>query len=215
MQPTASTALTRFQSWLGECLAGPREARSARQRAGFVDAVLPKGGVGAELGVFKGRFSPVLLDGTNARRLHLVDPWYLLTPRWHWGHGDRSTVGAVRRILRRWQAEIEAGRVVVHIGDDREVLASLDDHSLDWVYLDSSHAYQHTVEELALLRRKVRPGGVIAGDDWRPDPSHPHHGVHRAVMELVRSDSCEVLYADAGDRQWAIRLPAEASDASR
>ena len=84
--------------------------------------------------------------------------------------------------------------------------------SLDWVYLDSSHAYQHTVEELALLRRKVRPGGVIAGDDWQPDPSHPHHGVHRAVMELVSSGSCEVLYADAGDQQWAIRLPAAAID---
>lgn len=210
----ASTALARLRSSVAECLAAPREARSARRRAGFVDAVLPKGGVGAELGVFKGRFSHVLLEGSKARRLHLVDPWYLLTPRWHWGIGDRSTVGAVRRILRRWHAEIEAGRVVVHIGDDREVLASLDDHSLDWVYVDSSHDYQHTVEELALLRHKVRPGGIIAGDDWQPDPSHPHHGVHLAVMELVSSGSCEVVYADAGDQQWAIRLPDEGSDPS-
>jgi hypothetical protein len=91
------------------------------------------------------------------------------------------------------------------VADDRDVLRRFPDGHLDWAYVDSSHAYEHTRDELALLHRKVRPGGVIAGDDWRPDPEHPHHGVHRAVLELVEEHGYDVLVADAGTRQWAIR----------
>jgi hypothetical protein len=77
------------------------------------------------------------------------------------------------------------------------------DHSLDWAYVDSSHAYDHTVQELALLDRKVRSGGVIAGDDWQPDPDHPI----MASTAPSRSSSrrrLELRFADAGNRQWAI-----------
>lgn len=202
--PVHPPQASRLWAWVSEQAAAPREIRANRVRMPFVDAVLPKGGVGAEIGVFKGRFSPVLLRGSEATRLHLIDPWYLLTPVWHWGRGDRSTVNALRRILKRWRHEIEAGRIQVHVGDDRQVLATFPDHCLDWVYLDSSHAYEHTAEELRLLHRTVKPGGVIAGDDWQPDPRHKHHGVHRAVTEFAAAEGYDVVYADETDRQWAI-----------
>ena len=48
----------------------------------------------------------------------------------------------------------------------------------------------------ALLRDKLRPDGIVLGDDWRPEPSDPHHGVFRAVHELVREGSWDVLRAD-------------------
>jgi hypothetical protein len=78
--PTTKTPspVRRLRAWLLEPVAAPREIRSARTRGNVVAELLPKGGVGAELGVFKRRFSPVLLRTTEAERLHLVDPWYLL-----------------------------------------------------------------------------------------------------------------------------------------
>jgi hypothetical protein len=192
--------------WRAHDLAGGLRHRGAVDpRAAFIDQVLPKGGIGAELGVFKGAFSPVLFERARPRRLHLVDPWYLLTAEWTWGAGDPSTVRALRRILKRWQPQIEDGSVVVNVGDDRHVLASFDDGYLDWAYVDSSHAYGHTVDELRLLDRKVRPGGVIAGDDWQPDPDHRHHGVYRAVLEFTQTHPYEVLYTSDVDHQWALR----------
>ena len=161
-----------------------KETAVAVRRAGFVDRVLPKNAVGAELGVFKGYFSPVLIDGSRAKVVHLIDPWYLDTSHWHWGYGNRSTVRAVINILRRFEKQIEAGQVRVHIGDDLQVLATFPDGYFDWVYIDSTHAYEHTKRELDLLVRKMKPDGVIAGDDWRPDPTHPHHG-YKAVTEFV------------------------------
>ena len=58
------------------------------------------------------------------------------------------------------------------------------DDFFDWVYLDTTHEYGHTRDELEILRTKVKPSGVIAGDDWHEDPAHLHHGVCRAVREF-------------------------------
>ena len=39
--------------------------RRAQRRIPFVEQFLPKNGIGAELGVFKGHFSPILLEHTQ------------------------------------------------------------------------------------------------------------------------------------------------------
>jgi hypothetical protein len=72
------------------------------------------------------------------------------------------------------------------------------------VYLDSSHEYTHTLEELEILKHKVKPSGVIAGDDWQAEPSHRHHGVYKAINEFIDSNNYHVLYANESTKQWAI-----------
>lgn len=178
-------------------------ARPARDA--FVREVIAPGGVGAEIGVQHGDFTAVLLEVGQPARLHLFDLWYELGPEWHWGDGDRSTTAALARVIERFGDDLAAGRVKLNIGDDLAQLATLPDQYFDWAYLDSSHLYEHTCKELALLGRKVRPEGVIAGDDWIPDPEHPHHGVFRAVSELVDSGTYRLVYADEHDLQWAVR----------
>ena len=97
------------------------------------------------------------------------------------------------------------GSLVLHIGDDLEILPRFPEASFDWLYIDSSHAYEHTGKELRLAERLVKPGGVICGDDWSDDPGHPHHGVRRAVEEFAAASDFRLVYADARDRQWALR----------
>jgi hypothetical protein len=181
------------------------EELDRNRRIPFVESVLPKHGVGAELGVFRGQFSPILLNHACATKLHLIDPWYFLNAYWNWGFGNRSTVDAVVNILRAFKKDIEAGRVAVHVGDDRAVLATFPDRYFDWVYIDSSHSYEHTHDELQILRSKVKEAGVIAGDDWAPDPSDQHHGVYKAVQEFIASGAYQVIYSDVSTKQWAIR----------
>jgi hypothetical protein len=174
-------------------------------RAEFLGRWLPKGGVGAELGVFQGRFSRALLASTEATRLHLIDPFYFFAPVWHWGEGNRSSVDALVAILQDFKPEIESSRVLVHVADDRAVLREMPDEYFDWVYVDTSHQYQHTCDELVLLESKVKSTGVISGDDWQPDPAHRHHGVCKAVGELLDTGRYELLAVDVESRQWAIR----------
>ena len=177
------------------------------RRATVLRQVIEPGGVGAECGVFKGEFSRALLEHLAPRQLYLMDPWYLMTKAWHWGEGDRSTVSALCNILHTFEDDLVSGRVILKIDDDLKALAELPDHHLDWAYVDSTHLYAPTVKELELLRRKVRPGGIVAGHDWQPDPAHRHHGVCKAVREAVERGAFELVLVDEPTIQWAVRLP--------
>jgi len=181
------------------------QTRLKQRRIDFIVKILPKGGVGGELGVYKGHLSGMLFHYTNSRKLHLIDPWYMLQPNWDWGAGNQSTVDGLIGILKRYKHYIEQGRMVVHVGDDCEVLASFPDQYFDWVYIDSSHEYDHTKRELELLSRKVKHDGVIAGDDWQPEQHHRHHGVYKAVTEFMEGNSYELIYSNAENLQWAIK----------
>jgi hypothetical protein len=94
--------------------------------------------------------------------------------------------------------------VVLNIAYDQDFLPTLPDAYFDWIYLDTTHAYEQTKLELQLLQKKVKPSGVIAGDDWQPDPSHPHHGVYRAVQEVLAEGKYQMLYVDTHNLQWVI-----------
>jgi hypothetical protein len=174
-------------------------------RGDIVRRFIPAGGVGVELGVHKGSFASVLLDRVLPKRLHLVDPWYLCGDRWDWAEGNPSTIDALVRVLETFREELISQKVVLHVGYDQDVLPTFPDRCLDWAYVDSSHEYEHTKIELDLLRTKVKAGGVIAGDDWITDPRHIHHGVCRAVTELVEREPYEIVYANEDDMQWAVR----------
>lgn len=175
------------------------------KRGPIIDQFIPKGGIGAELGVLKGNFSRVLIEITQAKKLHLIDPWYFLDSHWHWAGDNTSTVDAVCKVLQENKKDIEEKRVFGHIKDDIEVLNTFPDYYFDWVYIDSSHAYKHTVEELILLKDKVKSNGVIGGDVWRPDPEHRHHGVYKAVNEFMKKYKYKLLYADEDNLQWFIK----------
>jgi hypothetical protein len=163
-------------------------------------------GTGAEIGVHKGYFSKMLVDRLEPEKLYLIDPWYLSGKQWSWGEGNRSTVAALCRVLRSMEDRLVSGQVVVVIEDDLKALPAMPDGHFDWVYLDTSHGYEHTTKELEILQKKVKPGGVIAGDDWQPNPAHRHHGVCKAVRELIDREKHTVLCADEKSSQWAIRL---------
>lgn len=162
-------------------------------------------GVGAEIGVQKGFFSHLILEELHPARLHLIDPWYLIGERWPWATTNQSTSKALRNIIHWFRKELTEKRIVLHIGYDEEILAGLPDHYFDWVYLDTSHEYEHTRRELELLHAKVKPNGIIMGDDWFSDPNHEFYGQYRATQEFIRDKNYTVVYSSDEDHQWAIR----------
>jgi len=183
-----------------------RGAQRDAARIDFLASRIPADTIGAELGVYKGRFSRRLVDTLRPQLLHLVDPWWLLgQTHWDWGKQDSSVFDAYVQVIRSFEKELLAGTVIVHVAFDTDLLATFPDHYLDWAYLDSSHKRSQTYRELKLLHRKVKKDGVICGDDWHADAEHKHHGVSQAVTNFIdrypyRLDGvCEQSY------QWCIR----------
>jgi len=113
----------------------------------------------------------------------LIDAWWLFDGDYYPDWGPYTEFGRLRtrdafEHAKRVVARLDRRNVAVfHIDDDVGCLKGFGDFYFDWVYLDSSHEYEHTKKELAVLKRKVRRGGLIAGDDWQPDPNHAHHGL--------------------------------------
>ena len=93
---------------------------------------------------------------------------------------------------------------MLHIDEDLEVLKKFPDKYFDWAYIDSSHKYEHTKNELELLKHKVKDSGVIAGDDYYPEEKHRHHGVYKAVRKFLLSNPYKLSYSSLTDRQWAL-----------
>jgi cephalosporin hydroxylase len=172
--------------------------------------LIPKGTVGAELGVFCGHFSESILQAAQPRRLHLIDPWWVAFGDWYpdWGayteFGRLTTRRAFELTYARVRNAIGAAEVHIHADFSTVWLKTLEDGYLDWAYLDSSHGYDETVAELQLLKSKVKPSGLILGDDFQVDEHHEHHGVFLAIQEFVKSEPYDLIYADS-NMQWALR----------
>lgn len=169
---------------------------------------LPRGGIGMEIGVWDGGFSEEILKIARPRTLHLVDPWTYQPEFANAAFGkpknERAMEDRFRAVSEKFARD---DRVVIHRAMSHEVLAGFADGALDWVYLDGNHNYDVVRGDLALCRAKVRPGGIISGDDllWKLDDGAP---VRRAVREFRREIGKDNHAFVKFGQQWMLTLPA-------
>ena len=164
----------------------------------------------AEIGVFRGEFTRAIFTTNRPRELHLIDGWWELHgehfPLWGGDYTEfgqlstRQAYDEVNEVVRQLGGDTET---TVHVGDDCAILATFPDHYFDWVYLDTSHQYEHTLQELRILANKVKRKGVISGDDWQDNPKHKHHGASVAIKEFCLEDDWQLDERDSF-RQWRL-----------
>ncbi len=109
----------------------------------------------AEIGVAFGDFTQEILARCSPERLYLVDAWST----------DRYREG-LSKIEAAFSEQISTGRIEIRRGLSTEVLAEFAEASLDWVYIDTNHTYDTTLEELRLCEKIVGRDGRIAGHDF-------------------------------------------------
>lgn len=170
---------------------------------------LPRGSIGAEIGVHNGDFSAMIMRSVHPAKLHLIDPWKyedseVYKDAWYGGkaaNGQTEMDSRYESVCRRFAKEVAAGMVVVHRGFSNEVLQEFPDACLDWVYIDGNHLYEFVKQDLELSYRTVRAGGYITGDDygrggwWKG-------GVTKAVDEFSTGGSVSVV--DIKNRQFVL-----------
>ena len=117
--------------------------------------LLPSQAIVAEIGAAFGDFTREILARNNPDKLFLIDAW--ATERYQQGKA---------KIEADLRDEIIGGRLHLRQGLSTERLAEFDDNFFDWVYIDTNHTYETTMEELELARLKVKSNGRIAGHDF-------------------------------------------------
>ncbi|MBW3466596.1 class I SAM-dependent methyltransferase [Arthrospiribacter ruber] len=148
--------------------------------------ILPMGGVVAELGVDFGGFSEKILQINRPSKLHLIDVW----------QSTRYPEKLFHEVRQKFSKELDSGHVIINRGFSTTVGKQFEDGYFDWIYIDTSHSYQVTKEELELYRSKIKKGGIIAGHDfivgeidvpWK-------YGVIEAVYEFCKKHGWEIIY---------------------
>jgi SAM-dependent methyltransferase len=138
-------------------------------------SVLPKEGKIAEVGVAAGNFSAEIIRVSQPTILYLVDAWE-----------DVAYQSGLEEVQRRFAQEIADGSVVIKRGKSSDIMGTLPTAYFDWVYIDTSHSYDDTINELRACLSILKPGGRIAGHDFctgNPYAALPY-GVISAVYEF-------------------------------
>jgi predicted O-methyltransferase YrrM len=147
---------------------------------------LPKEGIIAELGVDKGDFSDKIISLTQPKKLYLIDIW----------DSERYNRDKMVYVKRRFQKEIDTGKVIIIKGTSENELLKFKNGHFDWIYIDTAHTYEQTVRELDLCRQKVKDGGIIAGHDYcQGDIKNAQaYGVVQAVNQFCIKYDWEFIY---------------------
>ena len=175
----------------------------------FILDFIPPNSVGAELGVFTGLFSSVLARERKISRVTFVDAWWEAFGDYFpdWGaYTDYGRIGT-RKAYEVAKKRIYGSRLpnrVVEVGSVYDWLRSQPNRSLDWVYLDTGHAYEETKRDLELLDLKIANNGLIMGDDWQIERDNFHHGLFLGVTEFLRSYNFELILCGKCS-QWILR----------
>ncbi|WP_425236744.1 class I SAM-dependent methyltransferase [Ulvibacterium sp.] len=151
--------------------------------------ILPQNGTVAELGVDEGDFSNSILSINKPKKLHLVDFW----------GSKRYNQDKRKKVESRFQKNIEDKTVEINIGLSTTVVDNFKDNYFDWVYIDTSHSYKTTINELELYSKKVKEGGVIAGHDYIIGnwDGLVRYGVIEAVYEFCVKFNWEIIFLTA------------------
>lgn len=146
--------------------------------------------IGAEIGVHRGECSGHLLEMHPGLKLYMIDMW---SPDTYKGKGDDAATGPYRKLYEKECAEnylktIEA----VHKFEDRSFLITDNSvsaselffpESLDFCFIDASHAYEDVKADILAWLPKIRKSGYIIFHDYLL-----FDGVTKAVDEIFGND---------------------------
>eukprot|EP00931_Biecheleriopsis_adriatica_P122738 TRINITY_DN97765_c0_g1_i1.p1 TRINITY_DN97765_c0_g1~~TRINITY_DN97765_c0_g1_i1.p1 ORF type:complete len:458 (+),score=92.19 TRINITY_DN97765_c0_g1_i1:40-1374(+) len=190
----------------------------------FADVLIQLGlnGTWAEVGVLEAEFSSQLLELMHNRgdwnfvsEMYLIDNWRQYDLYFEDG-ANLDSLGQVRN-LQTSLVKVAPFWNKVRMVQVPSVQAArlFEDASLDFVYLDARHDYCGVVDDILAYWPKLRPQGLMAGDDfgwstvWQTcdNGSVIGGGVKRAVEEVMRERlRLELIVLD---QTWLVQKPEE------
>ena len=145
--------------------------------------VLPSNVAMIEVGSFAGESTQIFCASPKIVSVHCIDSWAAQK------HEDAELR------FKRWAATER--KVSFDKALSLKAVLRIPDASVDFVYIDANHAYEHIQADIAAWRAKVRAGGWLGGHDY----SWEFKGVIQAVGEAFRKP--EGVFCDSS---WAVKI---------
>lgn len=120
--------------------------------------------VGAEIGVEQGLYSERLCQLNPGVNLWSIDAWTAYK-----GYRDHVSQDKLDGFYRAACERLKPYGGEVVKGFSAEVVTRIPDRGLDFVYIDGAHDFYNVAVDICLWSKKVRPGGIVAGHDFKRD----------------------------------------------
>lgn len=154
-----------------------------------------------EIGVMQGDNAQEFLDYLAPRKAWLLDPW---VPPASYGSGeygswtrenwDKIHLAVVKRFKNYPNVEIIRAFA-------QDVASKLPDN-LGLVYIDAAHDYESIARDIDIWLPKVRPGGILSGDDYT------YTGVRQAVADLQQQHpEYDIMISENETQWWFVKDP--------
>jgi cephalosporin hydroxylase len=178
-------------------------------------ATAPTGASLVEVGSWWGKSAIYLAElakyANKALKVYSVDLWdyrpWMPEHAWLFGHPENheSTIHAQHHdsVFETFAYHVEQSGLSpdplrIMRMDSLEAARLFINSWLHFVFLDDEHSYDHVRKELAAWWPLVLPGGMIAGDDYKPE----FNGVIAAVDQFAQDKGLKVVTTDS---TWKIQ----------
>lgn len=121
-------------------------------------------GRGAEIGVERGLYTEILCRTNPEAMIYAIDPW---TP--YKGYRDHVSQRKLNGFYQETLERVKSYNCTIIKMFSEAAALSFEDESLDFVYIDANHEFVHVVADLGYWVKKVKPGGIVAGHDFKRD----------------------------------------------
>lgn len=138
--------------------------------------------VGVEIGTDHGKYAQQLLENIPGLQLLCVDPYIAYTEG-----NEVHTQEEVDKIYEEALKRVVQYRCEIVKITSMEAIKDIPDNCLDFVFIDGNHDYEHVKEDITEWSKKVKPGGIIAGHDYKEDKVN-NYGVIKAVNEYMEEN---------------------------
>lgn len=151
----------------------------------------------AEIGVWHGGFSNHNLRVWQGQKYYMIDAWaYRPNDKSADGRisADKNFMGdaendknfeIAKAAVANWT---KSGRAVLVRKPSYIAVKDFEDEYFDFIYVDAGHEYRNVISDLRVWWPKLKPGGMLAGDDFADSyDMFPNSSVHRVNYWGVKS----------------------------
>ena len=121
-------------------------------------------GLGAEVGVYRGDLSKEILRLWDNGTMFLIDIWRKVGKEYTDFCNNDEQLGYMMEVCEVIKGKEDRANLIRATSETASTL--FQNESLDFVYIDANHSYEHVKKDLELWFPKVKKGGVFAGHDY-------------------------------------------------
>lgn len=162
------------------------------RRSEFIQMLNERGAkLGVEVGTDHGKYAQQLLEGIPGLKLYCIDPWIAYTEGAE--HHSQEEVDKIykeakdRLLERTSNGDLQRYSCSIIRDTSMQALQDFSDNSLDFVFIDGNHSYDYVLEDITEWTKKVKPGGIVSGHDYKVDPEN-NYGVIEAIQKYVKDN---------------------------